>query len=132
MLDLNGIFAATRTIAIVGMSDDPARASHEVGRYLMDFYQVIPVNPNHSTILGLTCYPDLASIPMAVDMVDLFQRSENVLPYVQPAIDIVVSVFWMQLGIRNAQASAQLMAAGITVVEDRCTKIDHARLRAQL
>jgi uncharacterized protein len=132
MLDLNGIFAATRTIAIVGMSDDPARASHEVGRYLMDFYQVIPVNPNHSTILGLTCYPDLASIPMAVDMVDLFQRSENVLPYVQPAIDIGVSVFWMQLGIRNAQASAQLMAAGITVVEDRCTKIDHARLRAQL
>jgi len=132
MLDLNGIFAATRTIAIVGMSDDPARASHEVGRYLMDFYQVIPVNPNHSTILGLTCYPDLASIPMAVDMVDLFQRSENVLPYVQPAIDIGVSVFWMQLGIRNAQASAQLMVAGITVVEDRCTKIDHARLRAQL
>ncbi len=132
MLDLNGIFAATRTIAIVGMSDDPARASHEVGRYLMDFYQVIPVNPNHSTILGLTCYPDLASIPMAVDMVDLFQRSENVLPYVQPAIDIGVSVLWMQLGIRNAQASAQLMAAGITVVEDRCTKIDHARLRAQL
>ena len=132
MLDLNGIFAATRTIAIVGMSDDPARASHEVGRYLMDFYQVIPVNPNHSTILGLTCYPDLASIPMAVDMVDLFQRSENVLPYVQPAIDIGVSVFWMQLGIRNAQASAQLMAACITVVEDRCTKIDHALLRAQL
>ncbi len=132
MLDLIGIFAATRTIAIVGMSDDPARASHEVGRYLMDFYQVIPVNPNHSTILGLTCYPDLASIPMAIDMVDLFQRSENVLPYVQPAIDRGVSVFWMQLGIRNAQASAQLTAAGITVVEDRCTKIDHARLRAQL
>jgi len=131
MLDLPEIFASTRTIAVVGMSDKPARASYEVARYLSDFYEVIPVNPNHRSIMGLTCYPDLASIPVPVDMVDLFQRSENVMAYVQPAIDIKVSVFWMQLGIENALASEQLTAAGITVVQDRCTKVDHAKIRSQ-
>lgn len=131
MHDLPEIFASTRTIAVVGMSDNPARASYEVARYLSDFYVVIPVNPNHRSIMGLTCYPDLASIPVAVDMVDLFQRSENVMPYVQPAIDIKVSVFWMQLGIENALAAEQLTAAGITVVQDRCTKIDHAKIRSE-
>ena len=131
MHDLPEIFASTRTIAVVGMSDNPARASYEVARYLSDFYEVIPVNPNHRSIMGLTCYPDLASIPVPVDMVDLFQRSENVMAYVQPAIDIKVSVFWMQLGIENALASEQLTAAGITVVQDRCTKVDHAKIRSQ-
>jgi len=131
MLDLPEIFASTRTIAVVGMSDNPARASYEVARYLSDFYEVIPVNPNHRSIMGLTCYPELASIPVPVDMVDLFQRSENVMAYVQPAIDIKVSVFWMQLGIENALASEQLTAAGITVVQDRCTKVDHAKIRSQ-
>ncbi|MEJ6683616.1 MAG: CoA-binding protein [SAR86 cluster bacterium] len=131
MLDLPEIFASTRTIAVVGMSDNPARASYEVARYLSEFYVVIPVNPNHRSIMGLTCYPDLASIPVQVDMVDLFQRSENVMAYVQPAIDIKVSVFWMQLGIENALAAEQLTAAGITVVQDRCTKIDHAKIRSQ-
>ena len=131
MLDLPEIFASTRTIAVVGMSDNPARASYEVGRYLSDFYVVIPVNPNHRSIMGLTCYPDLASIPVPVDMVDLFQRSENVMAYVQPAIDIKVSVFWMQLGIENVLASEQLTAAGIAVVQDRCTKVDHAKIRSQ-
>lgn len=131
MLDLPEIFASTRTIAVVGMSDNPARASYEVARYLSDFYEVIPVNPNHRSIMGLTCYPDLASIPVPVDMVDLFQRSENVMAYVQPAIDIKVSVFWMQLGIENVLASEQLTAAGITVVQDRCTKVDHAKIRSQ-
>ncbi len=131
MLDLPEIFASTRTIAVVGMSDNPARASYEVARYLSDFYEVIPVNPNHRSIMGLTCYPDLASIPVPVDMVDLFQRSENVMAYVQPAIDIKVSVFWMQLGIENVLASEQLTAAGIAVVQDRCTKVDHAKIRSQ-
>jgi predicted CoA-binding protein len=131
MLDLPEIFASTRSIAVVGMSDNPARASYEVARYLSEFYVVIPVNPNHRSIMGLTCYPDLASIPVQVDMIDLFQRSENVMAYVQPAIDIKVSVFWMQLGIENALAAEQLTAAGITVVQDRCTKIDHAKIRSQ-
>jgi uncharacterized protein len=126
--DLAEILRATRTIAIVGMSDRPSRASNEVARYLMDYYDVIPVNPNHGEILGLTCYPDLESIPVKVDMVDVFQRSENVLPFVDSAIAIGARVFWMQLGISHAVAAAKLTAAGITVVQDRCTKIEHMRL----
>ena len=128
-MDMTQIFENTKTIAIVGMSDNPARASNEVARYLMDFYEVIPVNPRHQEILGLKCYPDLASIPVKVDMVDVFQRSENVMPFVEPAIAIGAKVFWMQLGIENAEAAARLEEAGITVIQNRCTKIEHARYR---
>jgi len=127
-MDIPQIFAETRTIAVVGMSDNPGKASNEVARYLMDYYEIIPVNPNHREILGRTCYPDLESIPVPVDMVDVFQRSENVMPFVEPAIAIGARVFWMQLGIENAEAAQRLEAAGIAVVQNRCTKIEHARL----
>lgn len=127
-MDMAAIFAQTKTIAIVGMSDNPSRASNDVARYLMDYFEVIPVNPNHAQILGRKCYPDLESIPVKVDMVDVFQRSENVPPYVAPAIAIGTRVFWMQLGIENADAAKQLEAAGIVVVQNRCTKIEHMRL----
>jgi len=127
MSDIESILKNTRSIAIVGLSDNPARASFDVAQYLMPHYRIIPVNPNHDEILGLTCYPDLESIPEPVDMVDLFQRSENVMPFVEPAIAIGVSCFWMQLDIRNLQARQTLEAAGITVIEDKCTKIEHAR-----
>jgi predicted CoA-binding protein len=128
MADIETILRETRSIAIVGLSNNPARASYEVASYLMPHYRVIPVNPNYETILGLTCYPDLESIPDPVDMVDLFQRSENVMPFVEPAIKIGAKCFWMQLDIQNLQARQQLEAAGIAVVEDKCTKIEHARL----
>lgn len=126
-MDIETIMKQTRTIAIVGCSDNPAKASHEVAGYLMNHYEVIPVNPNHQEILGLKCYPDLESIPVPVDMVDVFQRSENVAPFVEPAIAIGAKVFWMQLGITNSEAAERLRAAGVEVVEDRCTKIDHMR-----
>ncbi len=127
-MDIPTILKASRTIAVVGMSDKPDRASHEVALYLAPFYKVIPVNPNHAEIAGMTCYPDLESIPEPVDIVDVFQRSENVLPFVEPAIRIGAKCFWMQLGIENAEAARRLEAAGIFVVQDRCTKIEHARL----
>lgn len=117
----------TKTIAVVGLSQNTIKASHEVARYLIPYYNVIPVNPRYDEVLGLQCYPDLASIPEAVDMVDLFQRSENVLPFVQPSIDIGVKFFWMQSGIRNRLARSQLEEAGIDVVEDMCTKVEHMR-----
>ena len=97
--NMQTIFATTRTIAIVGLSDNIERASNEVARYLLPYFTIIPVNPNHQTILGMTCYASLADIPEPVDMVDVFQRSENVMPLVQPSIDKGVQVFWMQLGI---------------------------------
>ena len=127
-MDMAKIFADTRTIAVVGMSDNPTKASNEVARYLMDFYEVIPVNPNHSEILGLQCYPNLESVPVQVDMVDVFQRSEHVMPYVAPAIAVGAKVFWMQLGIENGEAAQRLEDAGIVVVQNRCTKIEHARV----
>jgi hypothetical protein len=127
-LDMKAIFATTRTIAIVGLSDNTERASNEVARYLSPYFKIIPVNPNHQMILGLPCYPDLAAISEPVDMVDVFQRSENVMPLVQPAIDIGARIFWMQLGITEPSGRRLLMAAGMTVVEDKCTKIEHARL----
>lgn len=126
-MDIAQILKGTRTIAIVGMSDNPARASNEVARYLAPFYKIIPVNPNHREIMGIPCFENLESIPEKVDMVDVFQRSENVMPFVEPAIRIGVRCFWMQLGIRNADAARRLREAGIEVVEDKCTKIEHAR-----
>ena len=126
-MDLGKILEETKTIAVVGMSDDPDKPSNRVGRYLMDFYEVIPVNPNHRDILGQKCYPDLASVPVEVDIVDVFQRSENVPQFVEPAIAIGARVFWMQLGIANAEAARRLEEAGIAVVQDRCIRIEHAR-----
>ncbi|MEO2175753.1 MAG: CoA-binding protein, partial [bacterium] len=126
-VNIRQIFQGTKTIAVVGLSQNPSKASHEVARYLMTHFKVIPVNPRYHEVLGLPCYPNLASIPEEVDMVDLFQRSENVLRFVQPSIDIGIQCFWMQLGIENALARSQLEAAGIKVVENLCTKVEHAR-----
>ena len=126
-MDIKQILQETKTIAIVGLSNNSAKASFGVAEYLMPHYKVIPVNPRYSEILGLTCYPDLQSIPVPVDMVDVFQRSENVMPFVQPSIEIGAKCFWMQLGIGNFAARSALELAGIEVVEDKCTKIEHAR-----
>jgi predicted CoA-binding protein len=126
-MDITQILEDTRTIAVVGLSDDPDKASNEVAVYLRDYYEIIPVNPNREEVLGLKCYPDLESIPVKVDMVDVFQRSENIPPLVEPAIAIGAKVFWMQLGIENADAARRLQQAGITVVQNRCAKLEHAR-----
>jgi predicted CoA-binding protein len=93
-------------------------------------YVIIPVNPGQDTILGLTCYPDLRAIPAAaaVDLVDIFRRSETVLPIVEDAIGIGAKFIWMQEGIVNIEAAAKAEAAGLTVIMDRCTKIDHMNL----
>ena len=128
---IKDIFDRTKTIAVVGLSDNPMRPSNEVASYLQHFFTIYPVNPNVSEVLGVKSYPDLDAIPDHIDMVDVFQRSENVMPFVQPAIDCGVTCFWMQLGIANWEARVQLEAVGITVIEDCCTKIEHARLMSQ-
>ena len=126
-MNIKRILHDTKTIAIVGLSANPSRASFQVAQYLMPHYEVIPVNPACDEVLGLRCYPDLQSVPVKVDMVDVFQRSENVMPFVQPSIDIGAKYFWMQLDIRNDDARQQLEAVGVIVVDDLCTKIEHAR-----
>ena len=126
-MNIQQILHDTKSIAIVGLSANPSRASFQVAQYLMPHYEIIPINPAYEEVLGLRCYPDLQSVPVQVDMVDVFQRSENVMPFVQPSIDIGAKYFWMQLDIRNDDARQQLEAVGVIVVDDLCTKIEHAR-----
>jgi predicted CoA-binding protein len=123
------ILTDSKTIAVVGLSPKPNRPSHQVALYLMEAgYTIIPVNPGQDAILGQTCYSSLRDIPVPVDMVDIFRRSETVMPVVEEAIDIGARFIWMQEGVINEEASAKAERAGLTVVMDRCTKIDHMNL----
>lgn len=126
--DISRVLATTRTIAVVGLSPDPARASHGVARFMQAHgYRIIPVNPVVAEILGERCYPDLASIPKAVDVVDVFRRSEAVLPIALEAIRIGARCLWLQLGVVNQAAMAAADAAGMDVVADRCLKIEYTK-----
>ncbi|MBI2888195.1 MAG: CoA-binding protein [Chloroflexi bacterium] len=108
-----------KTIAVVGISPRPDRDSHGVAKYLQEQgYRVIPVNPLVQEVLGETCYPSLTAVPEPVDMVDIFRRSELVLPVVQEAIQIGARAIWMQDGVVNQEAAALAEAAGLAVVMD--------------
>ncbi len=127
--DLKHILSQARTIASVGLSSNPSKESYGVAAYLQDQgYRLIPVNPGADQILGSKAFPDLLSIHEPIDVVQLFRRSEEVLPFVQQAIQIGAKVVWMQLGISNAEAAAQAEAAGVRVVMDRCMREEHRRL----
>lgn len=129
IITLRRILKDTHVIAMVGLSDKWHRPSYFAAKYLLDKgYRVIPVNPNHAEILGQKCYPDLESIPEPVDLVDLFQRPEVVMSYVEPTIAIGARYLWMQLSIVNEEAASKARAAGLEVVMDRCMKIEYARL----
>jgi len=119
----------TRRIAVVGLSARTDRPSNEVARYLLDHgYTVIPVNPAYQEVLGLTCYPSLRDIPEAVDMVDVFRRSEEVSAVVDEAIAVGARSLWLQLGVIDHDAAQRAQAAGLQVVMDHCVKIEHTRL----
>ena len=118
-----------RTVAIVGASSDPERPSFRVVRYLSKHgYHVIPVNPNEREILGMTCYPNLSSIPEKVEVVDIFRKSEEVMPIVDEAIKIGAKVVWMQEGVVNEEAAAKAGEAGLLVVMDKCMRKQHLLL----
>ncbi|MBT8435275.1 MAG: CoA-binding protein [Gammaproteobacteria bacterium] len=126
---LRRILIENKRVAIVGLSDDWSRPSNFVGKYLLEHgFEIIPVNPKYDEILGQKCYADLKDIPTPVDMVDLFQRSDRIPPFVDDAIKIGAKVIWMQLGIINQEAAEKARAAGLEVVMDRCVKIEYARL----
>ena len=125
-LPINEILRANRSIAVVGFSPKSNRPSHRVGRYLIEAgYTVYPVNPGVREILGHSSYPDLASIPAPVDIVNIFRRSEEVLPVVEAAISIKAKVIWMQQGIINEEAAALAEKAKLQVIMDRCIMVDH-------
>ena len=115
-------------IAIVGLSDDPAKDSNKVAQYLIRHgYTVVPVNPTKQKILGLTSYPNLKSIPFPLDIVDIFRKSADVPPVVDEAIEIGAKVVWMQLGIAHNQSAQKAKDAGLQVVQSKCIKIEHSR-----
>lgn len=129
MNTLRRILTQYRRIAMVGLSADWSRPSNFVAKYLLEHdFDVIPVNPRYDEILGQKCYPDLAAIPTPVDIVDLFQKAERIPPFVDAAIDMNAAIVWMQLGIVHESAADKARAAGLTVVMDRCMKIEYARL----
>jgi len=126
---IRNILDSCKTVAMVGLSANWFRPSFFAAKYLLERgYQVVPVNPNYDEILGQKCYPDLASIPYPVDIVDLFQRADQIHQFVQPAIDMQAKVLWLQLGIINEAAAVEATDAGLEVVMDRCMKIEYARL----
>jgi uncharacterized protein len=126
---LRRILAQSRTIAVVGISANWYRPSYFAAKYLQDHgYRVIPVNPNYAEVLGEICYPDLASIPGTVDVVDCFRKPGEMAHLARAAVAKGAKVLWMQLGIRNEEAVAIADAAGLDVVQDRCVKIEHARI----
>ena len=122
---------AARRIAVVGISDDPTRPSYDIARYLIDAgYEVYLVNPTiEGEVLGRRCCASLRDLPERVDIVDIFRRPEHVLPVVEDAIAAGAGAIWMQLGIENEAAALLADEAGLSVVMDRCTKIEHRRLR---
>jgi uncharacterized protein len=123
------LLAETKTIAIVGMSSNPQKASHFVGTYVQYAgYRIFPVNPRADTeILGVKVYPDLASIPEKIDIVDVFRRPEACADIAREAVAVGAGALWLQLGIVSDQAAQIARDGGLEVVMDRCIKMEHGR-----
>jgi predicted CoA-binding protein len=124
----------SHTWAVVGLSADPSRASHDVARYLQrKGYRVIPVNPlaGCDEVLGEKCYPDLASVPEPIDVVDIFRRSDRAGAHVDEAIAVGAKAVWLQLGVIDEAAAERARRAGLAVVMDTCPKIEFPLLRAR-
>lgn len=124
---IDEILRDCRTIAVVGLSSNPARPSHGVAGYMKaQGYQVIPVNPNETQVLGESAYPSLAAVPGTIDLVNIFKKSEDVLPIVEEAIVRGAKAVWMQEGIVNEQAAVRAGESGLLVVMDRCWLKEHS------
>jgi predicted CoA-binding protein len=129
MSQIDQILRSNRTIAVVGLSGRRFRPSYGVAEYMQKAgYRIIPVNPNESQVLGEKCYPDLDSVPDAVDIVDIFRRPEFVPEIVEAAIRKGAKVIWMQEGVVHEDAARRAHDAGLVVVMDRCILKDHRRL----
>jgi len=127
---IKDILANYKTIAVVGISENPERPSYHVAAYLQESgYKIIPVNPALENVLGLKAYPDLSSIPGNVEVVDIFRRSETVGPIVDEAIGIGAKAVWLQEGVINEEACNKAIRSGLKVVMDRCMLKEHSKLK---
>lgn len=131
--ELRSVLKKNHTIAVVGLSAEWHRPSYFASKYMQQHgYRIVPVNPRYAKasteILGERCYAELTDIPFAVDMVDVFRRTEDVLPIARQAVQIRASCLWQQIGVVNLEADTLARNAGLDSVMDRCVKIEHARL----
>jgi predicted CoA-binding protein len=132
-LVIQRVLHTARTIAIVGLSSNELRASNFVGYYLKRHgYRVIPVNPRESEILGETCYPALPDIPGPVDIVNVFRAPEALPGIAREAVAIQAGALWCQFGVINADGAKIAEAGGVTVIMDRCLKVEHARYAGRM
>jgi predicted CoA-binding protein len=126
------IFKNYRKVAIIGLSANEEKASNKVGKYfIQNGFDIFPVNPAESEILGKKAYPNLAAIPDKIEIVDIFRKSEDVEPIVDEAIRIGARVVWMQEGVKNEAAAAKARQAGLLVIMDKCMKKTHENLTKQ-
>ncbi len=126
------VLKKSRRIAVVGLSPRPERESNMVAAYLLEHgYDVIPVNPAESEILGRPCYPDLRSVPVKIDIVDIFRKTDAIPEIIAQALEIGPQCVWLQLGLAYNAAIESLAEAGIVYVQSKCLKIEHSRLLAE-
>jgi len=129
IVTLRRVLRECRTIAVVGLSSEWNRPSYFAAKYMQAHgYRIVPVNPKYTEILGEPCYADLHAIPFPVDLVDVFRKPQDCLSIAQGAVDIGARALWLQIGVINPEARQLAAAAGLTVVMDRCVKIEFARL----
>jgi uncharacterized protein len=131
MDEIGELLKTAKTIAVVGLSNNPMRPSHGVSAYMQrQGYRIIPVNPEIESCLGERAYASLADVPEKIDIVDIFRRSEFVEPIVDLAIQLKIPAIWMQEGVIHEKAAEKARAAGALVVMDRCILVEHqARFR---
>ncbi|WP_339208795.1 CoA-binding protein [Paenibacillus sp. FSL K6-3182] len=126
---IKGILENSTTVAVVGLSDNPERVSYMVSEAMQaKGYTIIPVNPNADSILGQKSYASLKDIPVPVDIVNVFRRSEHTPPVAEEAVAIGAKTFWLQLGIANEEAASIAAAGGLEVIMDRCIKVEDSIL----
>ncbi len=127
------ILESSRSVALVGVSNNPIRSSNFVATYLVRTpYRVYMVNPAYDEVLGQPCYPTLADLPEVPDIVDIFRKPEAIPAVVDEAVEVGAKVAWLQLGLRHDEAARTAHEAGLQVVQDRCLKIEHARFSGRL
>ncbi len=133
-MTIREILETYTTIAVIGISAKPERASHSVTRYLLHAgYTIVPVNPLLDEVFGLRCYPSLSDIPAelrnTIEIVDIFRKPAEVGPVVEEAIGIGAKVVWMQLGITHDAAARKAEEAGLDVIQNRCIAVEHGRMK---
>jgi uncharacterized protein len=132
-LTIQRLLHTSRTIAIVGLSSNELRPSHFVGYYLKRHgYNVVPVNPREASVLGETCYPRLQDVPVPVDVVNVFRAPDALPDIARDAVAIHAGALWCQFGVINEEAARIAEDGGVTVIMDRCIKVEHARYAGRM